>query len=165
MKLTTKAKANLKPGMTLIELTVVIIVLLTLISVLFFAGTAYIKSSNRTACLANQTTFQKAIRGYASLKQIEAGKAVVDGAGIAVGWDTLTTDGFIGDTAAMSCPTAKTLYVLDAAITNPPQGAQVVVCPDADYKPTTAAGAVAAAGVAKTDADGGLHTPADIGNW
>ena len=143
MKLTHK---KLKPGMTLIELTVVIIVLLTLISVLFFAGTAYIKASNRTACLANQATFQKAMRGYATLNQIEAGSST------AISWTTdIQADGFIGDITSMECPTAKVVY--DPETTNVAQGTQVAPCEDPTYAPNGGA-----------DADE-QHVPADIGNW
>jgi len=118
MKLTHK---KLKPGMTLIELTVVIIVLLTLISVLFFAGTAYIKASNRTACLTNQATIQKAMRGYATLNQIVPTGSIT--------WTTIKADGYIGGLpSTMKCPTNKNGYVALNKV--PAQGTLVAPCPD-----------------------------------
>ena len=147
MKLTQNKK--LKPGMTLIELTVVIIVLLTLISVLFFAGTAYIKASNRTACLTNQATFQKSMRGYATLNQLEAGVSTT-----VVDWSVLQTEGFIGDYVAMTCPTEKTAYT--PGTLNPATGTQVASCED----PTYGVGADNA-----TPGDGENHAPKDLSNW
>jgi len=141
MKLTQNKK--LKPGMTLIELTVVIIVLLTLISVLFFAGTAYIKASNRTACLTNQATIQKAMRGYATLNQLATASdaiaadatasppvAAVDAVtGATIDWATIAAAGFIGSNpTAMSCPTNDKAY--DPLTVVVKQGALVSPCPD-----------------------------------
>ena len=140
MKLTHK---KLKPGMTLIELTVVIIVLLTLISVLFFAGTAYIQASNRTACLTNQATIQKAMRGYSTLNQLNTAAdaipntatapadnsvAAVDGA--TINWTTIKTAGFIGGLpSTMKCPTDKTSgYTAATAV--PKIGELVAKCPN-----------------------------------
>ena len=161
MKLTHNTK--LKPGMTLIELTVVIIVLLTLISVLFFAGTAYIKASNRTACLANQATFQKAMRGWATLNQKEASPATVtdDALAVTIVWDDVTSEGFIGVIDSMVCPTAKVEY--DPKTRMPAQGEQVAPCQDPTYSYTAPTPVVATA-VADA-ADDGMHIPSDIGNW
>jgi len=146
MKLTQNKK--LKPGMTLIELTVVIIVLLTLITVLFFAGTAYIKASNRTACLANQATIHKGVRGYQSLKQ----KDTTDTLTIA----DVSSDGYLGDTTKMLCPTNDASYSITANF--PAQGVRAAICGDGTY-----GGAAGDAFVAGADPE--LHIPKDYSNW
>lgn len=58
---------QLKQGMTLIELTVVILVLLTLIAVLFIGAQAYKKSSDRAACLLNIRNTHQGIRAHQNL--------------------------------------------------------------------------------------------------
>lgn len=149
MKLTNKAKAAIKPGMTLIELTVVIIVLLTLISVLFFAGTAYIKASNRTACVANQATIQKAVRGAQSLNQKDGGSAIAD-------WTAdIVTPGYIGATLP-KCPTNDLDYTEPANY--PIQGTRAAICPDGTY-------GGAAGDVFVKNADPELHIPSNYTNW
>lgn len=130
MKLTNKAKAHMKPGMTLIELTVVIIVLLTLISVLFFAGSAYIESSNRTACLTNQANIQKGIRGYQNIKN----QTTTDTLDVA----TIQTAEFLsgsGGTLSIVCPTDDIPY--DIGSTFSETGVKMVSCADAVYGDAT----------------------------
>jgi type II secretory pathway pseudopilin PulG len=56
-----------RPGMTLLELTVVILVLLTLISVLFFGATAWKRGSDRATCILQLHSVQKGLRSYANL--------------------------------------------------------------------------------------------------
>lgn len=129
----------MKPGMTLIELTVVIIVLLTLISVLFFAGSAYIESSNRTACLTNQANIQKGIRGYQNIKN----QTTTDDISIT---DIQLADFLAGSGGELSieCPTDDTAYGIGATFTD--TGVKMVFCEDPVY------------GTQTTDSDG-LATP------
>lgn len=54
-------------GMTLLEMTVVIMVLITLISVLFFATRSWKRGSDRAICLINIQAVQKAVRSYSNL--------------------------------------------------------------------------------------------------
>ncbi len=77
MKLNNHSKR--KAGMTLLELTVVILVLLSLISVLFFGAQAYIRGSERTTCVMNIRKVQLAVRGYANLNNISNGTTVAVG--------------------------------------------------------------------------------------
>ncbi len=63
-------------GMTLLELTVVILVLLTLISVLFIGANAWKKGSDRTLCIMNLQNVQKGVRSYANLNGYSAGATV-----------------------------------------------------------------------------------------
>jgi len=54
-------------GLTLIEVTLVIAVLLGLISVLFIGVNAYKKGSDRAKCIVNMSTVQKAVRSHQNL--------------------------------------------------------------------------------------------------
>jgi prepilin-type N-terminal cleavage/methylation domain-containing protein len=65
-----KTKLNLKnnQGMTLIELTVVILVLLSLISVLFIGAKAWKDGSDNANCIMNIRNFQTGARSYANLQ-------------------------------------------------------------------------------------------------
>ncbi len=66
MKLTRTAKrAN---GMTLLELTVVILVLLSLISILFVGARAWKKSSDRAANIMNIRNVQQAVRAHQNMQ-------------------------------------------------------------------------------------------------
>jgi len=138
MKLKILNKSS-RSGVTLIELTVVIIVLLTLISVMFFVGTAYIKASNRTACLVNQEHLQKAVRGYQSLNQLQEASDFK--------WSELKTDGYLGDALIMECPVDSVKYVSSDDGLVPALGVRVAPCLDGQYKddhvPTTLARAIA----------------------
>lgn len=60
-------------GLTLIEVTLVIAVLLGLISVLFIGVTAYKQGSNRAKCILNIATVQKAVRSYQNLYELNIG--------------------------------------------------------------------------------------------
>ena len=51
-------------GVTLIELSVVIAVILVLISVLFIGATYYRNSANNAACVVNQSSIQKGVDSY-----------------------------------------------------------------------------------------------------
>jgi prepilin-type N-terminal cleavage/methylation domain-containing protein len=64
MKLTNTRISKNKSGMTLLELTVVILVLLSLISILFVGARAWKKGSDRAGCILNIRNVQQAVRGY-----------------------------------------------------------------------------------------------------
>ncbi len=65
--------------MTLLELTVVILVLLTLISVLFIGARAWKDGADRSNCILNIRNFQVAVRSYANMKQVEDGTDILIG--------------------------------------------------------------------------------------
>ena len=67
MKLTHTQNVKAKSGMTLLELTVVILVLLSLISILFVGARAWKKGSDRAACILNIRNVQQAVRGHANM--------------------------------------------------------------------------------------------------
>lgn len=81
MKIQTKKLGH--AGLTLIEVTLVIAVLLGLISVLFIGVAAYKKGSDRAKCVLNISTVQKAARSYQNLYELKMGDdlAVTDIAG------------------------------------------------------------------------------------
>ncbi len=62
-------------GMTLLELTVVILVLLSLISILFIGARAWKKGSDRSANIMNIRNAQQAMRGAQNMYQLEEGDA------------------------------------------------------------------------------------------
>lgn len=61
------------PGMTLLETTVVILVLLTLIAVLFVGARAWKRGSDRAVCIMNLQLIQKGVRGYSNLHDLPPG--------------------------------------------------------------------------------------------
>lgn len=69
-KYTKRAK-----GMTLLELTVVILVLLSLISILFVGARAWKKGSDRSANILNVRNVQQAVRGHANMRALDIGGA------------------------------------------------------------------------------------------
>lgn len=60
-------------GLTLIEVTLVIAVLLGLISVLFIGVSAYKKGSDRAKCIVIMSTVQKSVRSYQNLYEKNVG--------------------------------------------------------------------------------------------
>jgi len=54
-------------GVTLIELSVVIVVLLTLVSVLFMAAQSWKRGSDRASCIVGLRNIQVAVRSYQNL--------------------------------------------------------------------------------------------------
>ena len=76
MKLTNTQNMNAKSGMTLLELTVVILVLLSLISILFVGARAWKKGSDRSANILNVRNVQQAVRGYENMNQLKLNDAI-----------------------------------------------------------------------------------------
>lgn len=68
MKLTNTQSMKAKSGMTLLELTVVILVLLSLISILFVGARAWKKGSDRAANIMNIRNVQQAVRGQQNMR-------------------------------------------------------------------------------------------------
>ena len=120
MKLTNTSKMKRKAGMTLLELTVVILVLLTLISILFIGARAWKKGADRAGCILNIRNFQQAVRSYANMNAINPGGTcpalgtVIIGAGL-----------FMEN--APTCPGAGT-YTGTALTAIPAVGTVVLTC-------------------------------------
>ncbi|HEY1121211.1 MAG TPA: type II secretion system protein [Haloferula sp.] len=73
MKTASPQRSSAKSGMTLLELTVVIAVLLALTSVLFLGARAWKSGADRTACIMNIRNVQTAVRSYQNLYGYNAG--------------------------------------------------------------------------------------------
>ena len=71
MKLTRSTKRA--SGMTLLELTVVILVLLSLISILFVGARAWKKGSDRAANIMVVRNIQQAVRSYQNMNNVAQG--------------------------------------------------------------------------------------------
>ena len=65
-------------GMTLLELTVVILVLLSLITILFIGARGWKRGSDRALCIINLQNVQKGLRSYANLYGFGEGSSVPD---------------------------------------------------------------------------------------
>ncbi len=63
-------------GTTLIELTVVISMLVSLISALFMSARYYKEAADRAACVTLLSQYQKTIRGYENLNNLSAGDSM-----------------------------------------------------------------------------------------
>jgi len=72
MKLNNTHNTKRKSGMTLLELTVVILVLLSLISILFVGARAWKKGSDRSANIMNIRNTQQAMRGHQNMNNVSA---------------------------------------------------------------------------------------------
>jgi hypothetical protein len=59
--------------MTLLEMTVVILVLLTMVSALFFGAQGWKKGSDRALCIMQIQNVQKGVRSYSNLYGFEPG--------------------------------------------------------------------------------------------
>jgi len=62
--------------MTLLEVTVVILVLLSLITLLMVGASAWKAGSDRATCIINISNVQKAVRGYSNLNGLGPGMTV-----------------------------------------------------------------------------------------
>lgn len=120
-------------GLTLIEITLVIAVLLGLISVLFIGVSAYKEGSNRSKCILNISNVQKAVRSYQNLYEKNEGDALA--------MSTIAGTGKLLETVP-TCPSSGTYDPLGQI---PQVGTAYLSCSlsavaDGDHKPTTTTG-------------------------
>lgn len=74
-----KSKSDaLSSGMSLLEMTVVILVLLTIIGTLFIGARAWMKGSARATCIMHISVVQRSMRGYANLYNFPPGTIAPD---------------------------------------------------------------------------------------
>jgi prepilin-type N-terminal cleavage/methylation domain-containing protein len=106
-------------GTTLIELSVVIAVILLLVGVLFIGVQAWRDGANRSACLVNLSSIQKAVRGYQNTNLLNIGDAVTT--------DNLVTAGYFG--AMPTCPVGNVAYTPLGTV--PATGTPYAVCASA----------------------------------
>lgn len=121
MKMTnTPRNTKRKSGMTLLELTVVILVLLSLISILFVGARAWKKGSDRAGCVMNLRNIQQAVRGDQNMKGKNPGDTGL------LRTNIIGTNGYLEREPA--CPAgAGTYAITDGAY--PALGTLVTACP------------------------------------
>ena len=113
-----KTATKLKPGMTLIEITVVILVLLTLIAVLFIGANIYKKGANRAACILNIRNIHQAVRADQNLTKKNVGDTLAQTTIMG------TADSYIE--VSPTCPTDGIVYTLEG--TYPATGTVAAAC-------------------------------------
>lgn len=62
--------------MTLLELTVVIVVVLSLVAILFVGASGWKKGADRSACILNIRNAQSAVRAYQNIRAVSEGSAL-----------------------------------------------------------------------------------------
>lgn len=130
MKLTNTLSMKRKAGMTLLELTVVILVLLSLISILFIGARAWKKGSDRAANILNIRNVQQAVRAHANVRGLLEGDALASTEIVGAGKYLNTVNPPVtGLTYAYGAavPAMGTLYL---------QVTYGATTPEADYGPT-----------------------------
>lgn len=153
-------------GLTLIEITLVIAVLLGLISVLFIGVKAYKEGSDRSKCILTISSVQKGVRSYQNLYELSEGAALVfdDLVGSGKMLETLPTCGSQGTiaTGGTDQPDAASWGAggYDGADVVPATGAPYLVCTDAD-KGFGTAGSTANG----TPSDQTVHYPKTTEGW
>jgi hypothetical protein len=68
-------RQGLRSGMTLFELTVVIMVLLLMINILLFGARAWKRGSDRTMCIVHIHNVQKGVRAYSNFYGLNPGES------------------------------------------------------------------------------------------
>lgn len=113
MKLTNTTKRG--KGMTLLELTVVILVLLSLISILFIGARAWKKGSDNAGCIMNIRNVQQAVRSYQNMNAAAEGATLgstdIIGSGNFVEVTPTCPDPSGGYSFLSTIPTVGTLYM------------------------------------------------------
>ena len=127
MKMTNTLTMKRKTGMTLLELTVVILVLLSLISILFIGARAWKKGADRAGCILNIRSVQQGMRSYANMDGKNPGDTVA-------GWKAKVVGTGLFVEKEPTCPQTGTYtYASDTKI--PAVGVLAMTCskaPDPD---------------------------------
>lgn len=115
-------------GLTLIEITVVIAVLLGLIAVLFIGVQNYREATNKSRCIMQISAVQKAVRSHQNLNDVATG-------------GTLTQSDLVGTGKLIAvdpvCPSGGTYTWLG---TVPAIGTAYLTCNTTGHAPANAAG-------------------------
>ncbi|SHJ10084.1 hypothetical protein SAMN02745181_1187 [Rubritalea squalenifaciens DSM 18772] len=108
-------------GVTIIELTIIVAVIILLVSTLIMAGKYYINHSNRSACITNLNQIHKAIRSTQNVGQLSIGSP-------------LAMQDLVGADKALPkmpvCPQSSGSYTLANTIL--PHGEVMVFCQEYD---------------------------------
>ena len=132
MKLTNTLSMKRKAGMTLLELTVVILVLLSLISILFIGARAWKKGSDRAANILNIRNVQQAVRAHANVRGLAESAALAS-------TDIIGTGKYLN---SVTPPNSSITYTGNFAAAVPPIGTLYLAptyadaAATADYAPT-----------------------------
>lgn len=115
-------KTNLLPlsrvrGMTLLEMTVVILVILGLIGILIVSGRSWMRGSNRSGCIMNIRNMQNAVRAHQNIHQLKTGSA------LDISTDVIGPENYIKE--APQCPEGGHYTPLTQI---PPAGQLVITC-------------------------------------
>lgn len=129
MKLIPRSKNCL--GLTLIEVTLVIAVLLGLISVTFVGVMAYKQGANRSMCIQNVASVQKAMRSYCNFYELNPGDAIADLHG-----KVITQSQFFSHDP--QCPAGGSYTFSDGTV--PAVGALFMSCSITDHIPAATGG-------------------------
>ena len=109
--------------MTLLEITIVIVVLLALITVLFFGAKVYKQGADRSACILNIRSVQQAMRAHCNISQKGPG-------------DPLLQSDFIGPGLFLEeLPVCSGGGQYDSSVTEVPEPGVVYLTPDASALP------------------------------
>ena len=117
--LTPQQRRVLARAMTLIELTVVIVVILSLVSILFLGASAWKRGSDRANCTMQIRQVQVAMRSYANLNSLNPGDDVspvvlkdqIVGPGMFVESSPTCPSGGLYTFAGNTVPTIGSLYM------------------------------------------------------
>ena len=131
-------------GMTLIEVTVVIALILSLIAILLVGFNAYKLGADRAKCLLNISNIQKAGRSWCNLNEVSAGETAPN--------PVLSESDLIAKSGGASaknvfipyepkCPSHSTSYTIKVSPI-PDVGEAFATCADPDFggKPASAGG-------------------------
>jgi prepilin-type N-terminal cleavage/methylation domain-containing protein len=130
MKLTNTLSMKRKSGMTLLELTVVILVLLSLISILFIGARAWKRGSDRAANILNIRNVQQAVRAHANVRGLLEGATLASTEIIGAGKYLNTVSPPITDISYAYTGTVPAIGTLYTTVT------YTAPATDADYGPT-----------------------------
>ena len=129
MKLNTKNRNSpvrlLRRGVTLLELTIIISVLLLLLSFLFPAAGAWKRGSDRAQCIINIRQVQQGVRSFSNLKGFDYGQDVSSAMPpVALQAEVVGTEKFV-ETAPV-CPSSGSYSYGGNVI--PPKGSLYLTC-------------------------------------
>jgi len=144
MKTSTYTVKNRK-GVTLIELTVVIAIILLLISILFIGAKFYRDGADKSACVVNINGIQKAARSVQNLRNLAVADAIAPADFSGTADDPLPV--------LPVCPTANTAYTLLGTL--PALGTPVAECADSQF----------GGPVSDLAAEPDTHAPSDTNGW
>jgi type II secretory pathway pseudopilin PulG len=147
MKLThTQNMKASKSGMTLLELTVVILVLLSLISILFIGARAWKKGSDRAAPILQIRNCQQAVRSFANMNGLNPlDNTLAIGSKLGSSFTTLEAEVFGSGKFIENNPVNGThpagssvnyTYGTSLGVAIPDIGELFVICDDGDYMPS-----------------------------